>query len=117
MAKSNQQATLHIKVKHGETIIMGPGKAQLLIAIQSCGSISAAAKEMHMSYKRAWQLVDVMNTHFSLPVVASMTGGQYGGGAQLTPFGEDLLACYQRLQVQAKNAITEEIAFMNVHLR
>lgn len=81
----------------GERAI-GPGKADLLDAIARCGSISAAAKAMDMSYSRAWALVDTMNRVFKEPLVAAETGGKRGGGARVTPFGADVLARYRALQ-------------------
>ncbi len=111
------QPTLNIKIRQGKTILMGPGKAELLLAIQACGSISAAAKQMNMSYKRAWQLVDVMNTSFKTSLVSSVTGGQHGGGAQLTAFGEMVLAHYQRIQSKANASAEEELRFIQDNLR
>lgn len=91
------QQTLQIRVKNGSTIAMGPGKADLLDAIDHCGSISAAAKHMQMSYKRAWDLVDVINKTFNEPLVISAPGGQHGGGAKLTDFGRFTLLNYRNL--------------------
>ncbi len=91
------QKPLQIRIKHGSTIAMGPGKADLLDAIDTCGSISAAAKQMQMSYKRAWDLVDVINKSFDQPLVISAPGGQHGGGAKLTDFGRFILVSYRDL--------------------
>lgn len=110
------QSSLHIKIRLGKTIVMGPGKAELLMAIQACGSISAAAKHMQMSYKRAWQLVDVMNTAFKTPLVSSVTGGQNGGGAQLTALGQAVLAHYQTIQTKANAAANAELGFIENNL-
>ena len=63
---------------------VGPGKAKLLESIRNTGSISAAAREMGMSYKRAWLLLDSMNQAFTEPVVTAAPGGTGGGGATLT---------------------------------
>ena len=76
----------------------GPGKANLLERIAAEGSISKAAKALNMSYSRAWQLVDSMNSHFRKPLVQSSTGGRRGGGAVLTRTGEDVLALYRKMQ-------------------
>jgi molybdate transport system regulatory protein len=64
---------------------IGPGKAKLLESIRDTGSISAAARDMEMSYKRAWVLLDTINRAFSEPVVKAAPGGVGGGGASLTP--------------------------------
>jgi molybdate transport system regulatory protein len=80
---------------------IGPGKAALLESVHSCGSISAAAREMGMDYKRAWHLIDSLNQAFKTPAVERATGGTGGGGAALTAFGEDLLARYRKLEATA----------------
>ncbi|MBW8306976.1 MAG: LysR family transcriptional regulator [Thiobacillus sp.] len=66
----------------GDDIALGPGKVQLLEAIRDTGSIAAAGREMGMSYKRAWHLVDTMNRCFESPLVEASKGGAHGGGAQ-----------------------------------
>ena len=83
-----------------EGAVFGPGKARLLELIRSEGSISAAGRRMDMSYKRAWSLVEQMNESFAAPLVASVRGGAKGGGAQVTAFGEDVLALYRALEAQ-----------------
>ncbi|PUA28254.1 MAG: MopB-like protein [Cellvibrio sp. 79] len=81
-----------------EEIAFGPGKADLLDAIAATGSISAAGKQMGMSYRRTWLLVDAMNRCFQNPLVETATGGVQGGGARLTNYGIDILQRYRRLQ-------------------
>lgn len=90
---------LILTTKSGARI--GPGKVELLESVLSSGSISAAARTMGMDYKRAWLLVDSLNRAFATLVVERVTGGSGGGGAVLTPFGEDLLARYRRLEAEA----------------
>ncbi|MBT9386527.1 LysR family transcriptional regulator [Pseudooceanicola sp. CBS1P-1] len=84
--------------------MMGPGKAELLERIGRTGSIAAAGREMGMSYKRAWQLVEVMNAMFREPVVTSSRGGAKGGGAQVTEAGEALLEAYRGLEAATRRA-------------
>lgn len=86
------------RVMRDGDIAMGPGKADLLEAIAAAGSISGAGRAMNMSYRRAWQLVDLMNRSFREPLVHSATGGQHGGGARLTAMGELVLARYRALE-------------------
>lgn len=81
-----------------EEIAMGPGKADLLDAIAATGSISAAGKQMGMSYRRTWLLVDAMNRCFQQPIVETATGGTHGGGTRLTDYGIDVLKRYRQLQ-------------------
>jgi molybdate transport system regulatory protein len=80
---------------------IGPGKAKLLESIRDTGSISAAAREMRMSYKRAWLLLDSMNQAFIEPVVKAAPGGAGGGGATLTPFGAEVLERYRQTHNRA----------------
>lgn len=76
----------------------GPGKADLLEKIAATGSISAAAREMEMSYSRAWSLVETMNAAFKRPLVEAATGGKSGGGARVTETGLKVLALYRKMQ-------------------
>jgi molybdate transport system regulatory protein len=80
---------------------IGPGKAKLLESIRDTGSISAAAREMRMDYKRAWVLLDSMNQAFIEPVVTAAPGGAGGGGAVLTAFGAEVLERYNRIYTRA----------------
>jgi molybdate transport system regulatory protein len=77
---------------------VGPGKIRLLEEIASSGSISAAGRALKMSYRRAWELVEDLNRHLGLPVVATAAGGSGGGGAKLTPAGLALVAHYRAIE-------------------
>lgn len=96
-----EEAIARLKLKMqlycGDEIAMGPGKADLLEAIRREGSISAAARSMGMSYRRAWLLVDTMNRCFRSPLVETVAGGGKGAGARLTAEGEAMLAAYRSL--------------------
>ncbi|MBS7537789.1 winged helix-turn-helix domain-containing protein [Ancylobacter lacus] len=89
---------------------VGPGKIELLECIARTGSISAGGRAMAMSYRRAWELVDSLGQLFGQPVVLSQTGGRHGGGARLTPFGEELVFRYRQIERAAEEAAA-------VHLR
>lgn len=93
---------LKIQLICGEEIAMGPGKADLLEAIGRSGSISAAARELGMSYRRAWQLVDVMNRCFRDKLVETQPGGGKAAGTRLTAEGEAVLSAYRALSRQAE---------------
>jgi molybdate transport system regulatory protein len=82
----------------------GPGKAELLRHIAATGSIRTAAAELGMSYDRAWNLVRAMNQLFRSPLVAVARGGGSGGGASLTPTGEDVLVRYTRMEGACRRA-------------
>ncbi len=86
------------------TIVFGPGKADLLEAIESTGSIRAAADELEMSYMRAWSLVRTMNEAFRLPLVEKVRGGAKQGGAKLTAEGLEVLRSYRRIEEKAERA-------------
>jgi molybdate transport system regulatory protein len=96
---------------------MGPGKAQLVALIDSTGSISAAARELGMSYRRAWQLVDALNASFKEPVVLTAVGGKRGGGAVVTDYGRALVAQFRAMEDRASAAIAADVARFNAQLR
>jgi molybdate transport system regulatory protein len=108
----------HIKIRipYKDEIALGPGKVDLLEAIIEAGSISAAAKSMKMSYKRAWDLVDTMNRSFKQPVVHTATGGSHGGGAEVTEFGRELISAYRAMQQKAEQAICDDIELFSAQL-
>lgn len=89
---------LKLQILCGDAIAMGPGKADLLDAIAAEGSISGAGRRLGMSYRRAWQLVDLMNRCWAAPLVETSPGSARGGGARLTADGADVLATYRTLQ-------------------
>lgn len=93
--------TLFLRVKFGERGFLGPGKIQLLELIDQHGSISAAGKAMGMSYRRAWLLIDGLNSVFVAPLVVKQTGGSGGGGAVLTDLGREIVARYRRIESRA----------------
>ena len=112
-AKSKRPLRKHFKsilrVYLGEEIALGPGKAELLGHIAETGSISEAARRMEMSYNRAWLLVRTMNRCFKEPLVLATRGGDRHGGAQLTVFGEDMLALYRRIESKFTAATRQQL--------
>ena len=91
---------LKIMLLCGDDTAMGPGKAELLEAIEREGSIIGAGRAMQMSYRRAWNLVDTMNRSWTEPLVETSVGGAGKGGAKLTDFGARLLHAYRDLEVR-----------------
>ncbi len=79
---------------------MGIGRLELLTHIQALGSISKAAQQMGMSYKRAWDLVTSLNAQAARPLVLTHAGGPRGGGAEVTPEGQQLVQAFQALQAR-----------------
>jgi molybdate transport system regulatory protein len=98
---------LKIRLHCGADVAMGPGKADLLDAIRQTGSISAAARDLGMSYRRAWLLVETMNRCFQEPLVSTLAGGRHGGGARLTASGEQVLRRYRELCARALAAVQD----------
>lgn len=96
---------------------MGPGKARLVTLIADTGSISAAARRMGMSYRRAWQLVEALNRSFNEPVVLTAVGGKRGGGAVVTDFGKRLVAAYHDMEAKASAAIAADLKEFSDNLR
>jgi molybdate transport system regulatory protein len=103
-------ARLSIRIDLDGGFRIGPGKIRLLELIEATGSISAAGRAMAMSYRRVWLLVESLNTSFREPVVAAQSGGRHGGGAKLTPFGRDLVACYRAIEREAAAAADRHLA-------
>src|SRR3981081_2933113 len=93
--------SLTLRVDFGPGRSIGPGKIRLLEAIDRTGSISQAGRTLGMSYRRAWLLIDDMNQCFRDAVVSTQSGGAQGGGAELTPFGQELIATYRAIESQA----------------
>ena len=89
---------VRLRLMREDQIAFGPGKADLLEAIAYSGSISQAAKQMGMSYRRAWQLVDTMNRCFATPLVETQTGGNLGGGTVLTQTRLKVLNLFRKMQ-------------------
>ena len=88
----------HIRLDFSGTCSLGPGKIGLLEGIQRTGSLSAAARALGMSYRRAWLLLHNTNEGFHEPVVELSVGGRDGGGTRLTDFGRRLVADYRAFE-------------------
>jgi molybdate transport system regulatory protein len=106
---AHQIASAKFRIYFGDEIAIGPGKADLLDAIRDSGSISKAARQLSMSYKRAWNLVDTMNRCFKEPLINTATGGGGGGGARLTAFGEEVLSHFRSMEKRTDTAIRADL--------
>jgi len=111
------RAQFRLRITRGEDIAVGPGKIDLLEAIAATGSITAAARRLGMSYRRAWLLVDTMNRCFKKPVVDAETGGTRGGGTRLTAVGAEALQRYRRIEKLAASAAAIELRKLQSLLR
>lgn len=100
---------LKLRIKLCSFAALGPGKIDLLEAIHSTGSISAAARRERMSYRRAWMLIDELNKALREPVIDTQFGGKEGGGARVTKAGFLLIELYREIQRKAEASISTEL--------
>ena len=96
------EVSVSFRVDFSPDCAVGPGKIALLEHIDSSGSLSEAARELKMSYRRAWLLLEDLNTSFQQPVAQMSVGGRGGGGAALTAFGSELVASYRTLEAHIR---------------
>ncbi len=109
-------ARLTLRIDFDSDRAIGPGKIRLLELIDSSGSISAAGRQMGMSYRRAWLLVDALNRCFREPVVAAQVGGVRGGGASLTEFGHAVVEHYRAIEKAAASAGADHVGALAASL-
>jgi molybdate transport system regulatory protein len=109
---------IHLRVTLAKDVALGPGKAALLEHVAETGSISAAARAMDMSYRRAWLLIAELNACFDRPLVETAKGGRGGGGrAVLTPLGVQVMKRYRAMEAKAVKAIKADLRALAGHLR
>ncbi|ASL48036.1 Molybdenum-pterin-binding protein MopA [Burkholderia sp. AD24] len=109
-AKVRPEVRFRMRIRTGDTVALGPGKVELLEAVREFGSISAAARSLDMSYRRAWLLIDELNRSLKSPATHSEQGGQSGGGCTLTPVGETIIRLYRNVEVEAERSCAKQIA-------
>jgi len=95
---------ISLRIDLGPGMRIGPGKIQLLENIAALGSIAAGGRELGMSYRRAWELIESLNKTFGSPVIEPKIGGKQGGGATLTPLGLSLVTRYRAMEKAARAA-------------
>lgn len=110
-------ALVRPRIQFGDKVALGPGKIDLLRALGETHSISGAARQLDIGYKRAWLLIDTLNQGFGRPVVITTTGGKGGGGAHLTPLGEQVVLLYDALEARVNDAAHDEVAALRHLLR
>jgi molybdate transport system regulatory protein len=110
-------AGLSIRVDLATGLRIGPGKIALLEAIRSTGSISAAARALGMSYRRAWLLIEEVNNGLCEPAVTTESGGRHGGGATLTAVGERVIDLYHDIESQAAAAASRQFHALGILAR
>lgn len=103
------KASITVQIVLESETRIGPGKADLLQGVLETGSIAAAGRRLSMSYKRAWYLIDTLNSAFKEPLVTAVKGGRSGGGAHLTATGHAVLAQYRNIEEITRRAVATEI--------
>jgi molybdate transport system regulatory protein len=93
---------IRFRVHFSNACAVGPGKIALLEGIRRSGSLSQAARDLGMSYRRAWLLLASLNASFREPAAVTATGGRGGGGARLTAFGRELIGRYRSFEEDAQ---------------
>jgi molybdate transport system regulatory protein len=115
---ANRTEGLRVRVVLAAGVALGPGKADLLQAIDETASLTAAAARFSMSYKRGWTLVQELNGAFEKPLVATEKGGSGGGGgASLTNLGRRVLRRYRQMEADANRAVAAGVADLRNHLK
>lgn len=107
---ARHDAALSVRLRFGPDARIGPGKIALLEAVGRAGSIAAAGREMGMSYRRAWLLIDSLNRMFDGTVVNASSGGSHGGGASLSPLGLQLVSAYRAMERDTEAAVERHFA-------
>ncbi|MFM0736172.1 LysR family transcriptional regulator [Paraburkholderia xenovorans] len=116
-AKTRPEVRFRMRIRSGEAVALGPGKVELLEAIREYGSISAAARSLGMSYRRAWLLVDELNRSLKAPATESEQGGQSGGGCTLTAVGESIIRLYREVEAEAQRSCAKQIGELTRMIR
>jgi molybdate transport system regulatory protein len=110
LSRTGAATIIRPRIAFGPACSLGPGKIDLLRAVADEGSISAAARALGLSYKRAWLLIDTLNRGFGGPVAERSVGGRGGGGARLTALGAALLRHYAAIEAACQRAAAAELA-------
>jgi|SRR5271167_4512093 len=108
---------IRFRIDFAENSYVGPGKIDLLEAIRDCGSLSQAARDLGMSYRRAWLLIDSFKGAFRKPVTSATTGGKGGGGVALTQFGEALVESYRGLEREFARLAARRLRLLSAAVR
>lgn len=111
----NHSIRLNLRLTFPGGVPLSHGKAELMELIHETGSIRQAAAKMDMSYRRAWLLVDELNHLFREPAIGTKQGGKSGGGAALTPFGEELLKRFRAMETKTQKALAADLDWLAGH--
>jgi len=102
-----EKTRFRVQIKHA--VAIGPGKADVLQGIAETGSLAETGRRLQMSYQRVWSLVAALNTDFVEPLVLKQRGGSAGGGARLTPTGQQVLSVYRAIERDAQRAVARRL--------
>ena len=94
--------------------IFGPGPVELLALIEHTGSISKAAKEMNMSYKKAWEIINALNELVAHPLVITQSGGEKGGGSVITDDAKKLIEYHKQLRERFEAFLEKETSGLSL---
>jgi molybdate transport system regulatory protein len=110
----NYKIKSRIWIEADGNILLGEGRVSLLKAIEDTGSLTQAAKSLSMSYKKAWSLIDAVNSRAEKPVTTSSIGGKGGGGARLTDYGKTLVNTFDTINENCWNYLDDQIKQVNL---
>jgi molybdate transport system regulatory protein len=108
---------IRFRIDFAEDANIGPGKIALIEGIKAHGSLSAAARAMGLSYRRAWLLLDSLNKSFDVSVTINTVGGRGGGGVQVTDFGLLLVSSYRKVEQQFTKIAVQSLKPIRAHVR
>ena len=97
-------------IERNDRVVLSRWRVQLLQAIETTGSISAAAEQMGIQYRLAWERLQEMEEGLGIPLVERHVGGVHGGGASLTPAGQDLILRFNTFAAAMDDALRREFA-------
>ncbi|MBS1573952.1 MAG: LysR family transcriptional regulator [Bacteroidetes bacterium] len=108
--KKNKSFTINgrLWIECNSSRFFGPGPLELLERIDATGSINQAAKEMKMSYKKAWEIINTLNEPSAKPLITTQTGGTKGGGSVISDEARELIAYYRHLRERFNNFLKKE---------
>ncbi len=108
--KGTYNITGKLWIEYESERCFGPGRMELLKRIAATGSMNKAAKEMGMSYKKAWAMVSLLNEQMNELMVITQSGGESGGGSVITPAAKELMNYHESMQERFKAFLKNEEA-------
>jgi molybdate transport system regulatory protein len=110
------KSELKLRIDFGPFGALGRGKIALMEGIARHGSISAAGKDLGMSYRRAWELANAINHIFAEPLIEKQTGGSGGGGAKLSKLGQEVVGRFRAIEAACLSASSADLAALRANL-